>query len=578
VLHEAAIAHPHDEAPWLALARFEEEKGNVAAADQDYRRALEASGSREAKLRMAQFLARNSRIAEAEQLLAEVDHKEHVRLSTSRADFELLLGRAIDAVKDYTSALQRYPGSHSTSASTTSVPVTGTLSRPLVVARLIEADLALAHKQPDGVSRIQHAKTLIARYARELDAATSESLQAEIALVSGDLLRAQEHAKRALELAPDSVAGNFVAGLVQQSAGDLPAANRYWNVALEKDPDFLPARQAVAAHALSSGDAASAEEYIVPVVRDEPANFLALCIYARALQAKGELEAAKLIARRAQAADGSSSQPHMILGDLEMQQNRLASAFIQYQQAILLEPGSAEAMARLERVYRKGKVTRPMLMRMERVAGSAPASAPLMEVVGRLYAQHGWQHDAERALREAAKLDPSRTSAHTALALAYAHQGDQRAAADSLAHTGETAAELIAGARAAEQKDLTAAIRSYEAAMRGGESSGAAANNLAWIYAQRGLDLDRALELAQFAHQRAPQNPAVLDTLGFVQLRRREYSAAIATLRHAVELARLVPAVQIDPTIRVELRRHLAEAYIRAGQPEAAAALEKSLP
>ena len=56
---------------------------------------------------------------------------------------------------------------------------------------------------------------------------------------------------------------------------------------------------------------------------------------------------------------------------------------------------------------------------------------------------------------------------------------------------------------------------------------GVAANNLAWIYAQRSINLDRALELAKSAHQSLSRDPGVMDTLGYVYLRRREYDQAI---------------------------------------------------
>src|SRR6266850_1635480 len=570
VLYAAAAAHPDNSAPWLALARTEEERGNSVAAEENYRKAVGAGDDRESKLRLAQFLARASRISEAEQVLAHLD-QNFSPVSTLRADFELLLGRAVEAVREYKLTLQ-HPSSSDPSPAE-KAPEEPAPTRPLVIARLIEAELSKAHREVRRADSVASAKALFARYNGELDAATSESLQAEIAVVSGDLAQAQVHAGRAVELAPESAPANFVAGLVQHAARDLPEANRLWQTALEKDPDYLPARQAVAARALAAGDVAGAEAYILPVVRQEPANFQALCIYAGILERKQQFEAARLIARRAMAADATAAQPHIILGNVAMAQNRVASAFIEYQQAILLEPNSAEAMAGLTRVYRRGKITRPMLRRMERVAASAPASPSLMEIVGRLYADHGWHNDAERALRQATQLDSSRSTAAAALALTYANHGKQRAAADSLSSTEESA-DLLAGLRAAEQKDAASAMGSYEAAVERGESSGAAANNLAWMYAQNGIKLDRALELAQLARRLAPRDPAVLDTMGVVQLKRREYSQAVETLKQAVELAASNAGKQPAPELLQELKLHLAEAYLRSGQPQAAAALK----
>ena len=61
-----------------------------------------------------------------------------------------------------------------------------------------------------------------------------------------------------------------------------------------------------------------------------------------------------------------------------------------------------------------------------------------------------------------------------------------------------------------------------------------ASNNLAWMYASRGEQLDRALQLAQAAKAELPDNPAVNDTLAYVFLKKQLPSLAIPPLRLAV--------------------------------------------
>jgi tetratricopeptide (TPR) repeat protein len=111
------------------------------------------------------------------------------------------------------------------------------------------------------------------------------------------------------------------------------------------------------------------------------------------------------------------------------------------------------------------------------------------------------------------------------------------------------------------------AIQKYETAIRRGEYTGVAANNLAWLYAQNGRNLDRALDLAKFAHDRDPGNLAILDTLGFVYLTRREYSQALAVLKDAIGLADHGPHAEMNEDQRNTLRQHLAEAYAHVGRP-----------
>jgi Tfp pilus assembly protein PilF len=215
-----------------------------------------------------------------------------------------------------------------------------------------------------------------------------------------------------------------------------------------------------------------------------------------------------------------------------------------------------------------------MLRKMESVAEAEPRSATLMEIAGRLYADRGWYRDARRCLERALQIDPGRASAAHVLARTFAASGQMSAAVNSAAEMGGESAALVDGLRAQERNDLTSAARYYENALRLGEHSGVAANNLAWIYAQQGTELDRALELAKDAAELVPHNPAVLDTLGLVYLRRREYSQAINTL----EAARRIATAHPQPAAEQSIRQNLAEAYIRAGQTSAAAELINNLP
>ena len=203
---------------------------------------------------------------------------------------------------------------------------------------------------------------------------------------------------------------------------------------------------------------------------------------------------------------------------------------------------------------------------MEAIAAADKPSATLMEITGRLFADHHWMDDAKRCLRRSLEIDPARSSAAAALANIQASTGEYSAARDSASRINDVS-QLLTGIRAEERQDLTTAVSNYEAAVRSGDKTGVAANNLAWIYAQQGSNLDRALELANRAHDLAPNNAGVLDTIGFVRLKRREYTDAVATLERARDLV----LSQDDPETLTEIKRHLAEAYLRAGQPDQAA-------
>jgi tetratricopeptide (TPR) repeat protein len=84
------------------------------------------------------------------------------------------------------------------------------------------------------------------------------------------------------------------------------------------------------------------------------------------------------------------------------------------------------------------------------------------------------------------------------------------------------------------------AMAIYEKALAADPYRWAAANNLAFLMADNpasATDLDRALELAQQAQRQRPEDPVVLDTLGWVHYKRGDMESATALLTHAVEKA-----------------------------------------
>ena len=117
----------------------------------------------------------------------------------------------------------------------------------------------------------------------------------------------------------------------------------------------------------------------------------------------------------------------------------------------------------------------------------------------------------------------------------------------------------------------------YEEAIRLDPNLAIAKNNLAYLMADEGKNLDRALDLAQEAKAQLPENANVADTLGWVLFKKGIPEAAIGYLQEAE--ASFKPG---DADLGV-VRVHLAMAYEANKQPDKArealaralAALEK---
>ncbi|MHC4713018.1 MAG: tetratricopeptide repeat protein [Planctomycetota bacterium] len=107
--------------------------------------------------------------------------------------------------------------------------------------------------------------------------------------------------------------------------------------------------------------------------------------------------------------------------------------------------------------------------------------------------------------------------------------------------------------------DFDNALATYEEALKAARSPAVkarAANGAAYILAEKGTDLDRAIELASTANIQRPEDWGILDTLGWAYYRAGQYNKAVVNLARAAELAAGASG---------ETLYHLSLAYSKAG-------------
>ena len=574
VLRKATVVQPGSALPWLAMARLEEQEGNAEAAEDAYRHATAAEDTPETNFRLAQFLQRSARVAEAEQVLRRVDAQRHEQ-PTAFGDFELASGHAGTALESYRVAWDITKPHPPASTLWQRLRFRGAIKsdsteRGSVAARIIEAEIsaASAHTGKERTSALNSIRKHLDEYRSSLDAATNAILESEIALADNNPVVAKLFASSAVDLAPTSASAHYVLGLVNAASGNADTAQTEWLTALDADAHFLPARLAIGERALESGDLEQADLQVRQVVRDDPGNYRALIVFSRVLLKQGKNEAAAMIAHRAAVLDPSAVDPYLVIGEVALKTDRVAEALMNYERAVVTHPDSEEAMNGLLDLYRRGKISFAAIEKLERAGQQEPQSSTLLEIAGRLYADHGWYNEAIRALSRAVAMDPRRATSARILAQLQLSTGDVAQANAVASRAGGTSETLLAAFRDQQSGNWQQAAGNYERALRDGDQTGVAANNLAWLYAENNLHLDRALELAGDATKLSPNNPAVLDTLGFVLLKRREYSSAVKILETAARLSASTPSA--DHEVIAQIRKHLSDAYYSAGQTEAA--------
>jgi Flp pilus assembly protein TadD len=129
-------------------------------------------------------------------------------------------------------------------------------------------------------------------------------------------------------------------------------------------------------------------------------------------------------------------------------------------------------------------------------------------------------------------------------------------------------AQTIVGILLDMQHRTGDARKRYEQALQADPHAAVAANNLAWIHAETGGNLDIALQLAQTAKSQLPDRPEVNDTLGWIYHKKGLSSMAVTPLLQSIEK---------DPK-NPTYHYHLGMAYAGNGEKDKArASLQRAL-
>jgi Flp pilus assembly protein TadD len=118
------------------------------------------------------------------------------------------------------------------------------------------------------------------------------------------------------------------------------------------------------------------------------------------------------------------------------------------------------------------------------------------------------------------------------------------------------------------QGNVADAQQRYRKVLQLNPRSAVAANNLAWLYAEQGGDLDAALQLAQIAKEQLPNDGAVNDTLGWIYYKKDQANSAIGPLKACI----------LGNPKNVFCHYHLGLVYAKTGDTQQAkAALQAAL-
>jgi len=257
---------------------------------------------------------------------------------------------------------------------------------------------------------------------------------------------------------------------------------------------------------------------------------------------------------------------------LALLKNDTASARASFERAESLDPKLIDLLAGWVALDFKTNNAAGAKARIEQrlKEGATPA---LLILAAQAYFTANDPPAAERALRQAIELDPSLLPPYEMLGQLYVAQKklpEARKEFEALAkrQAKPVSALTMIGMILMTEGRTDLAKKKFEEVLALDTNAVIANNNLAWIHAETGNDLDVALGLAKAATAQAPEQPEVMDTLGWVYYKKNQPELAIPLFESCVKKA---PA-------NASYHHHLGLAYLKAGRSaEARASFRRAL-
>jgi tetratricopeptide (TPR) repeat protein len=519
-LREVVEADPEDYEAWEVLV-IRSDGQQIPRGEEVCRELLAKRGDDPRSHRLyVNYLLRKKRQAEAiEHLKRTLDDQVSAPILWGQLiDLQLRSNQIEDARDSYEEMSDDFPDDAST--------------------KVAEARLALAE------GRIAEGAELLRALAQGGESAESLRMLAVAEQRLGNLPAAAAAIDRAVALAPRSLELYRLKANIDWDAKNWAKLLRAYRVLAGRGQPLAPADHLRRAHALYELGKTEAGRTVLEQVMARP---------------DAPPDAALEFARREGPRQFEAAQAALLAAQQRSPgDERLGEALIQLE---LASGRSQQALARLDAEIEAGEARpRDLLLR------------------ARLLAARGELDRAEKDVLRAFEASPMLPGAVDLLFEIYQRQNRLAEALRSF-EEAETAGVLHSGARLLlgrlylSQGNLPKAQEAFEKVLMEQPQLISARNDLALVLADRGEQLDRALELARTVQQALGDNPAAIDTLGYVYYRAGRHEEALKELQRAVALAEASPG-QLSPVYTYHLGLVL-QALDR--KDEAAVAFQRAL-
>jgi putative PEP-CTERM system TPR-repeat lipoprotein len=399
--------------------------------------------------------------------------------------------------------------------------------------------------------------------ARSLDPERTQTIlnMGLLAVAEGDLDAAARYLEQGLSTGAENASAMMALAQVELQRGNTERAGQWLERAVTAAPETIQPRIALTRFYFRTNQPAAALEAANEAVELSPNSPVTLGLRGMAQLAVGDAEAAVASLRSAVDQAGDSPQLRVALARAQALAGDETAARSTLQALYQERPELVRAGYSLGLLQIRAGDTQAALDTAERIQAQERGGAIGALLAGQAHSAAGDTQAAIDAYQKA--VDAGLRDALGPLVAVRVKAGMETPEQPLLAwlenHPDDGAARLSLAQWYTQRNAYAQAAEQYEILAEATDRQNAALlNNLAWVYHQSADP--RALETARQAHALAPENPAVADTLGWIELQSGNVDEARALLAAAVAAAPDQP----------EIRYHYAAALARAGETDAA--------
>jgi tetratricopeptide (TPR) repeat protein len=381
---------------------------------------------------------------------------------------------------------------------------------------------------------------------------------------------------RQLRDKPEDPFAHFELGLGLARKGDQDGARREWLKAASQNPNYPQPRLALLEMDLQQGKLEEALKMSEEILAAAPNNLQARLVHANCLARVGRYGEARTELDHLVSQNPQSIPARFQLGVLAISERRYEDAEGIFRQLANTETGDPRGVVGLAETYQAENQSQLAVKLLQDELKRSPGSTPVRGLLAQVAMATGNRDLAIEQYKQMVAAAPKSMDIQIALAEAYSAKGDFSAAVDVLQKASQAAPKsatvtLLLAQALSHAGQISDAKASYRHVLEMQPDNLPALNNLAFLMAETGENLDEALSLAQRGLGSAIEpkiKTSLQDTVGWLYLKKNMYDSALQSFQG------LVKRNPDNPTYHYHLGATL---FAKGEQRKARAELEAAL-